>query len=183
MDAVKKQNNIPKRAIKKPRITGLVICTIIFMAIVVFWANLALPGLNSVYSWNNFYSVMYSPLPIVGLFLSYNIGVSLAKINYKRVIKGKLLIPYLIIFVIQILCIVGAYTWGETTYPLDMKAFPVPALKICYQSIVECEHINPSTAIMTYFVISSVLFLPAYYAICRYYIWTLKYRLPDPSKN
>ena len=177
------QNNMPKRAIKKPRIAGLIICSITFIAIVIFWANLALPGLNSIYSWNNFYSVIYSPLPIAGLFLSYNIGISLAKINYKRVIKGKLLIPYLIMFFIQILCIAGAYMLGGTAYPLDMKTFPVPAHKICYQSMSNCDYINPSTVIMTYFVISSALLLPAYYAICRYCIWTLKYRLPDPNRN
>lgn len=161
-------NNIPKRAVSKPKIISL----IFFIIIVIIWVPHTLPFFKNMASVQIFVAIFLAPLAIAGLFLSYNSGISLAKFNYKRVAKGKLFVPYGILLIIHVLCI-GACILHE----LILVGYP---FKMCFDY---CQQIEMPTAITAYSIVSSVLFLPAYCAIYSYRKWVLKYNLINPAKN
>jgi hypothetical protein len=162
MNPTKTINNIPKRAVSKPKIISLAF----FIIIVVIWVPHTLPFFKNMASMQIFAAIFLAPLAIVGLFLSYDSGISLAKFYYRRVAKGKLFVPYGILLIIHVLCI-GACILHERI----LVGYP---FKMC---VDHCQQIEMPTAIMAYSIVSSVLFLPAYCAIYRYRKWTLKYNL------
>ncbi|MBR2641153.1 hypothetical protein IKD49_01675 [Candidatus Saccharibacteria bacterium] len=161
-------NNAPKRVVSKPKIISL----IFFIIIVVIWVPHTLPFFKNMASMQIIAAIFLAPLAIVGLFLSYNSGISLAKFDYKRVTKGKLFVPYGILLIIHVLCI-GACILHE----LILTGYP---FKMCFDY---CQQIEMPTAIMAYFIVSFVLFLPAYCAIYRYRKWILKYDLMNPIEK
>ena len=160
------QNNIPKKATSRPKIISL----IFFIIIVVIWVPHTLPFFKNMASVQLFAAIFLAPLAIVGLFLSYNSGISLAKFNYERVAKGKLFVPYGILLIIHVLCI-GVCILNE----LILAGYP---FRMCFDT---CQYIEMPTAIMAYSIVSTVLFLPAYFAIYRYRRWVLKFNLTNPT--
>lgn len=164
MKPEKTQNNIPKKAISKPNVVSL----IFFIIIVIIWVPHTLPFFTTA-SAQIFVAILLAPLAIVGLFLAYNSGITLAKYNYGRVVKGNLFLPYLILVAVHIGCVGGCLI-----RELNLVGYP---FKLCFDS---CYQIEMTTAIMAYSIVSTVLFLPAYCAICRYRRWVVKYNLPNP---
>lgn len=161
-------NNIPKRAVSKPKISSL----IFFITIVVIWVPHTLPFFGDMASVQISAAILLAPLAIAGLFLSYDSGISLAKLNYKRVAEGKLFAPYGILLIIYVLC-VGACILHE----LVLAGYP---FKMCFD---HCRQIEMPTAIMAYSIVSLIFFLPAYCAIYIYRKWVIKYNLTNPTKN
>lgn len=165
MKPEKTHNNIPKKAISKSNIVSL----IFFIIIVIIWVPYTLPIFTNTASTQVFAAIFLAPLAIVGLFLAYNSGIALAKYNYGRVVKGNLFLPYLILVAVHIGCVGGCLI-----RELTLAGYP---FKLCFDS---CSQIKMTTAVMAYSIVSTVLFLPAYCAICRYRRWVVKYNLPKP---
>ena len=165
MKPEKPQNNIPRKAITKPSAVSL----IFFVIIVIIWVPHTLPFFKNMASVQIFAAFLLAPLAIVGLFLAYNSGVTLAKYNYSQVVKGNLFLPYLILAAIHIGCIEGCLV-----HELILVGYP---FKMCFDY---CYQIEMSTAVMAYSIVSTVLFSPAYCAIYCYRRWVAKYNLPKP---
>ena len=159
------QNKIPKKAISKPSIISL----IFFIIIVIIWVPHTLPFFKNMASVQIFAAIFLAPLAIVGLFLAYNSGITIAKYNYNQVAKGNLFLPYLILAAIHIGCIEGCLV-----HELILVGYP---FKMCFDY---CQQIEMITAVMAYSIVSTALFLPAYCAIYRYRRWVAKYNLPKP---
>ena len=168
MESQKMQNDIPKRAISKPSIVSLVL----FVIIVIIWTPHTLPFFKNMASVQVIFAICLTPLAITGLFLAYNSGIALAKYNYNWVVRGNLFLPYFILATIHIGCIGGCLI-----HELILVGYP---FKMCFDT---CQQIDLTTAITAYLIVSTLLFLPAYYAIYRYRKWVLKYSLPKPSNN
>lgn len=168
MNSTETLNNIPKRAVSKPKIISL----IFFIIIVVIWVPHTLPFFTNTASAQIFIAIYLAPLAIVGLFLSYSSGISLAKFNYERVAKDELFVPYGILLIIHVTCVEICI--------LQELIFAGYPFKACFDY---CQQIEMLAAIMSYFMASSILFLPAYCAIYRYRKWVLKYNLANPAKN
>ena len=168
MNPERTQNDIPKKATNRPKIISL----IFFIVIVIIWVPHTLPFFKNMASVQIFAAIFLAPLAIVRLSLSYDSGMSLAKFNYKRIMEGKLFLPYCILLIIHFLCI-GACILHE----LILAGYP---FKMCFDY---CYQIEMPTAIIAYSIVSTVLFLPAYCAIYRYKKWILKYNLINPTEN
>ena len=162
MNQIEIPNNIPKKAYSKPGVA----CISFLIIIVVLWVPHTLPLFKNMASVQIFAMFAFLPLAIGGLFLSYYTGLSLAKFNFKRVARGKLHLPYLILFIIHIICI-GLCIVHE----LALAGYP---FKMCFDY---CYEIEMPTAIIVYSIVSTIMFLPAYYAIYQYRRWILKYDL------
>ena len=165
MKPEKTQNNMPKKAISEPNVVSL----IFFIIIVIIWVPHTLPFFTNTASMQVFAAIFLAPLAIVGLFLAYNSGIALAKYNYGRVVKSNLFLPYLILVAVHIGCVGGCLI-----RELILVGYP---FKMCFD---HCYQIKMTTAVMAYSIVSTVLFLPAYYAIYRYRRWVVKYNLPKP---
>ena len=163
----KAQNKVPKRAISRPKtgsLKGLIV-------IVLIWVPHTLPLLMNMAALQLIFMMVLAPLAIVGLFLSYNAGLSAAKQNYEQVSKGELSKTYWKLIAIQLLCVVGCLVIEEmlTGYPY----------KMCFDT---CLRVKLFDAIIAYLKVTTVMFIPAYYSIYRYKRWVKKYNLGNPVK-
>lgn len=161
--------NLPKRAFTKPSVLSIVF----FILITIIWVPNTLPFFTNMASLQIFAAIFLAPLAVVALvFLSYNTGLSLAKYNYDKVKKGNLVFPYAILLVMHVLCILCCIV-----LEIILVGYPFGA---CFDT---CQYIEMTTAIFAYSIVTTVLFLPAYYAIYRYYQWVVKYKAGVLSRH
>ncbi len=164
----KKQTGIPRRATSGP---GL-ISTVLFIVIVILWVPHTLSFFTGMASVQGLLAILLAPLAIVGLFLAYNSGISLAKYNYSWVVNGNLSRPFGILGTMHIACIVGCL-FREVL----LVGYP---FKMCFDT---CQQVSIIIAIAAYTIVTFIFFLPAYYGVQQYRIWVKTYNLPAPSSR
>ena len=150
MDTRETQKMYQKEIDARPKITSLTL----FILIVVIWTPHTLPFFKNAASMQAFLAIILIPLPIIGLFLSYNAGLSLIKLSREQIAENKSFTPSLMLLFIHIGCIVLCIL-----HELVLTGYPI---KLCFDS---CEPINIFTVILAYSIVSTILFLPAYFVV------------------
>lgn len=171
MNLANRRRKIPKKIISKPNVTDL----IAFLIIVIAWVSPTLtffaPCVNTFqFGW----ALLLTPAAVtVGLRASYDSGIYVAKINYKKVIKDELFTLWGVLLLIQIACIIACIICEIIIaggYPIEM----------CFNA---CCTVEMVTVIKAYTSVTTFMFLPAYWAIPRYGNFVQKYGLENPCKK
>lgn len=154
-----KATKIPKRAFTKPSIAAVVI----FILIVFLLVPSTLPLFTNKASAQLLVVTFFSPfLVIPGLPCSYYSGLALAKIIRHKT-GGGLLASFSAMLVSHIVCI--AICIG---IEVVIAGYP---FQMCFDV---CQKVEMPAAMAAYSLFSTLLFLPAYYALFRYAAWTRK---------
>lgn len=145
---------IPKRAFTK----------LAWWTVVVFLIMALFFILNTSSLWFQLFILIYtSPLVLVALVLSYYFGLTLSKSFYN---KGRnVLLAFPTIILIQVLCVVVCLG-----IEVLLAGYP---FRNCFDTCVNVETI---TVVRNYCLSSTLLFIPAYYVVPRYYYWMKFYK-------
>lgn len=149
---------LPKRAFTKPSIVAIVFFIVILLILIpntiALYTNKA--GAQSLIL------IYLSPLALPGLFCAYHTGLAIGKISYIKWHK-ELLASILALVIMQIVCV--ALCIG---IEIALAGYP---MEMCFDI---CQKVELTDAIISYSLFSTILFLPAYYASCRYSSWQNK---------
>lgn len=152
-------SKLPKRAFTEPSVAAVVIFIIILLVLV---PNTAALHTNRA-SVQILILIFLSPLALPGFFCAYHTGLAIGKVIYKKWHKG-LSASFLATIIMQLACI--ALCFGIET------AFAGYPIQVCFDS---CHKIATGDVIISYLIFSTILFLPAYYALFRYNSWSHKF--------
>ena len=146
---------LPKRVFTKPSVVAIVFFVIILLVLI--------PNTVALYTHKGSTQLLVllylSPLVLPGLFCAYHTGLAIGKIIYTKWHKG-LSVSFLMVVVMQCICI-ALCVWIE----IALFGYPV---QMCFDI---CQKVEINDVIISYLIFSTILFLPAYYAICRYSGW------------
>ncbi len=149
------KSKLPKRAFTKPSIVAMVFFFIIVLVLVPH----TLPLYTNAALLQFLVLIYLSPLVIPGFFCSYHTGLALAKIFYKK-LNLNFYVAFFAVLVIQIICVALC-----VAIEIMLTGYPI---KSCFEI---CQQIEITDSIIAYLIFTTVLFLPAYYAFCRYSSW------------
>ena len=146
---------LPKRAFTKPSIVAVVFFIIILLILI--------PNTIALYtnkaSVQGIYLIILSPLVLPGLFCAFHTGLAIGKISYTKWHKG-LPVSIFVLIIMQIICITLCIG-----IEITLAGYPI---KMCFDI---CQKVEMIDTIASYSLFSTMLFLPAYYALWRYYSW------------
>ena len=150
-----KNINLPKRAYTRPSILSIAV----FIILMSFLASF-LNGWLFV-----FLFTFLAPLQILNMVVAYFAGLSLSKIICKKWHKN-LLVVFLIMVTIQVSWVFFAMASVAVLYGHPYK-----------ECLDACVVISNGQVFLRLFVFSLIIFLPAYYSLCRYYVWFRNYKI------
>ena len=155
-------NKIPKSITKGPSALAVVLSIIS----IVVWVPHTLPfgGVQTIYA------IALLPIGIASFFFSYYSGLTIAKLSYGIAKKHYMFWAYFWQIAINIICIIICFI-----IEIALAGNPIQA---CFDY---CKEVKTSTAIIYYSTITTIILLPGYFAIPRYFKYVKKYHLPKPS--
>ena len=159
-------NKIPKSITKKPSALAVVLSIIS----VVIWVPHTLPFFTNVHGVQTIYAIALLPIGIASFFFAYYSGLTIAKLSYGIAKKHYMFWAYFWQIVINVVCIIIC-----TILEITLAGNPI---KMCFDI---CAEVKISTAIICYCIFTTIILLPSYFAISRYFKYAKKYHLPKPS--
>ena len=158
----KKQSALlPKRAYSKPSAFS-VIAVILLVAIILIIGPLTLSFFTNYASMQSIGLLLYSPLIILGLFFSYYTGLTIGKIIVGKWRKS-FFAAILVLVIMQITCIVLC-----VLIEIAYVGYPI---RLCFDV---CQDVSLLTTIASYTLFVVLMFVPAFYALYRYRVWSSK---------
>lgn len=151
-----KQKKISKRAFTKPAWWTVVFFVPITLLLIECSSMLGVQLLALI--------TIGPPLALIDLFLSYYFGLAISKSFYKKGRNSSLV--FLTIILSQIACITICFVSA-----ILFNGYP---FKDCFDT---CTKVNTVVVVCRYLFSSTLLFLPAYCVIPRYYHWMLDYHV------
>lgn len=110
------------------------------------------------------------PLLLVDLFFSYFFGLAVSK-AFRSKGRGPVLV-FLILILSQIVCVTICFVAA-----MRFKGYP---FNDCFDT---CIKVDTIVVVRRYLLSSTLVFLPAYYIVPRYYHWMKFYKKPLKQKN
>ncbi len=159
-------NNIPKNILKRPSAL-----TVIFSIItIVIWVPHTLPFFVNAHGIQTIFTIILLPIGIASFFFAYYSGLTIAKLSYGIAKKRYIFWAYFWLIIVNIICIMACFIIEVT-----LAGNPI---QMCFDY---CTEIKTSTAIACYITITTIVLLPSYFAIARYFKYVKKFHLPKPS--
>lgn len=158
-------NDVPKNILKQPSALAVVLSIVS----IIVWAPHTLPFFANTHGIQTIYAVVLLPIGIISFFSSYYSGLTIAKLSY-GIAKNYKFWAYFWQILINITCII-------TCFIIEVVLAGNP-IQMCFDY---CFEINISTAIICYSIVTTIILLPGYFSIQRYFKYVKKFHLPKPS--
>ena len=152
---------LPKRAYSKPSVVSAIVA-ILFIAIILIEGPLTLSFFTNYASVQAIYMIICSPLIILGLFFSYYTGLAIGKMIIGKWHKS-IFVAILAMVTVQIICIVLCI--------LIEIAYLGHPIRLCFDV---CQDVSLLTTIASYTLFVVLMFVPAFYALYLYRVWSSK---------
>lgn len=160
-----KEQDLPTRAFTKPSVLPIVFLIIVIL----LWVPTALPFFINIADLQGWFFIGLAIYCVpLGFVCAYFSGLYIAKICYHK-LKRNMGIAYLILFTLHVFCVVGCIIREMATHGYDNGL-----IKMCGDS---CSTVNLSVAICPYVLMATLILLPAYYSVYRFYSWTKSYKI------
>lgn len=131
----------------------------VLIAASTIWVPHTLPFFMDKFNWQMIFLVLFLPLAVLALFFGDGVGVAFAGLAHK-IGRKWLWLGIVMLMLVQACCV--ALSLGHEYY---IAGYPY---NLCINN--SCVAVELQTAIMIYTIITTLLFLPAYWTAVKYTI-------------
>ena len=157
---------IPKSISKGPSALAVVL----LIVSIVLWVPNTLPFFTNKAGVQGIFLIILFPVAIIGSFCAYYSGLTIAKLSYGLTKKHYIFWSYFWLVIINVICTIIC-----VLLEIALSGNPI---QMCFDA---CTEVNISTAIICYSIFTTIILLPSYYAILRYFKYVKNCHLPKPS--
>lgn len=127
-----------------PNLVILIIATLV-------WVPHTLPFFANMASMQIFFAIFLAPLAIVGVICAGFAGSAMVRATQAKIKSLSILIG------LEVVCVIGC-----VIHEIILVGYP---FKLCFDF---CQSVSLATTIISYFIVATILFAPAYCAILFY---------------
>lgn len=136
----------------KKKISGKLVPNLVaFVVATLIWAPHVLPLCVNMASMQILFAIFLAPLAIIGLICSGFTGAAMIRATQDKIQS------LLILVGMEVACVIGCII-----HEVVLVGYP---LELCFDV---CQNVSLATAIMSYFIVVTILFIPAYCTTLAY---------------